>query len=56
MERVIIDEELKQFMEDICEEYRPKFKKHRKDVTHLSFNGCFQEWESYKYIEGVKEL
>ena len=56
MERVIIDEELKQFIEEICEEYRPKFRKHRKDVTHLSQNGCFQEWESYKYIEGIKEL
>ena len=56
MERVKINEELKQFIEETCEEYRQEFRRHRKDVTHLSQNGCFKEWESYKYIEGVKEL
>lgn len=56
IERIKINEELKQFIEDTCDEYRQKFRRHRKDVTHLSQNGCFQEWESYKYIEGIKEL
>jgi len=56
MERVKVSEELKQFIEETCEEYRQKFRRHRKDVTHLSQNGCFKEWESYKYIEGIKEL
>lgn len=56
IERVKINKELKQFIEDTCDEYRQKFRKHRKDVTRLSQNGCFQEWESYKYIEEIKEL
>lgn len=51
-----IDEGMKMFIEEICREYRNEFRKHRKDVTHLSQNGCFIEWENYKYIEGVKEL
>ena len=54
--RIKVNEEMKKFVEKVCDEYRQEFKKHRKDVSHFSKNGLYIEWESYKYVEGVKEI
>ncbi|MBR2247917.1 MAG: hypothetical protein IKN74_00870 [Clostridia bacterium] len=56
IDRIKVDEKMKKFVEDTCDEYRTSFKKHRKNVSHMSKNGNFVEWENYKYVEGVKEI
>jgi len=56
IDRIKVDEKMKKFVEDTCDEYRTSFRKHRKNVSHMSKNGNFVEWENYKYVEGVKEI
>ena len=56
IDRIKKDEKMKKFVEDTCDEYRTKYKKHKKNVSHMSKNGNFVQWENYKYVEGVKEI
>lgn len=49
MTKLEISNELRELIQNTCEEYREAFRKHRKDVSHFSKAGKYQEWESYKY-------
>lgn len=39
------------FIQDINLEYITEFKKYRKEMTHFTRNGIYQEWTKNKYKE-----
>lgn len=45
------NKEFKEFIQDINLQYIAEFKKYRKEMTHFTKNGIYQEWEKNKYKE-----
>ncbi len=45
MRKIEVSFEVKILIRETCEEYKKEFRKHRKDVTHFSKDGLYQEWE-----------
>lgn len=51
MRKIKVSLEVKILIQEACEEYKKEFRKHRKDVTHFSKDGLYQEWEKNKFKE-----
>lgn len=46
--------EFKLFVQDVYIEYRYLFQNYRKDVTHFTKNGKYQEWNKNKLRKNVR--
>lgn len=49
MNKLKVSYEIKMLIESTCLEYKKEFKKHRKEVSHFSKGGLYQEWEKNRY-------
>lgn len=49
------NKEFKLFVHDVYIEYRYLFQDYRKDVTHFTKNGKYQEWEKNYFRRNNKE-
>lgn len=55
IKKLNVNYQTKLLIELACLEYKRKFMKHRKEVSHFSKGGLYQEWEKNKYKEKNNE-
>ncbi len=54
IKKLNVNYQTKLLIELACLEYKREFTKHRKEVSHFSKGGLYQEWEKNRY-KGEKD-